>query len=92
MKLENLRKLRKEKGLTQEQTAKIFNVSLKSYNAWEQGDFQPKIETLIEMANYFDTTIDYLVGREETGFTPEEKDILRMAASIIDKKLGDNKK
>jgi DNA-binding XRE family transcriptional regulator len=89
MKLENLRKLRKEKGLTEEQAAKIFSVSLKSYNAWEQGDFQPKIETLIEMANYFDTTIDYIVGREETVFKPEEKDVLRMAASIIDKKMGE---
>lgn len=86
MKLENLRKLRKGKGLTQEQAGSIFGISQTSYNAWEQGDFQPNIETLIKLANYFDTTIDYLVGRETTGFTPEEKTILKMAADIIERK------
>ena len=90
MKLENLRKLRKEKGLTQEKFAKLLNVSTTTYINWEQGDFQPSIEILIKLADYFNTTIDFLVGREETGFTPEEKDILRIAASIIDKKIGKN--
>jgi len=87
MKLDNLRKLRKEKGLTQGEASKIFEVSLPSYNAWEMGDFQPKIETLIAMANFFHTTIDYIVGRETNDLTPEEKKILNMAADIIKEKM-----
>lgn len=91
MKLENLRKLRKEKGITQVEAAKVFNVSPTSYINWEQGDFEPSLQTIIQMADYFNTTLDFLVGREETGFTPEEKKILDMAADIIKKKIGEQK-
>lgn len=86
-KLENLRRLRKAKGLTQAKAAKIFGVSLQSYNAWEAGDFQPRIETLIQMADYFGTTIDYIVGRSLKDLLPEEKRTLQMAAKIIQEKV-----
>lgn len=87
MELKNLRSLRKDAGLTQQQAANIFGVSLPSYNAWEVGDFQPKIETLIKMADFFHTTIDYIVGRETKELTPQEKEILAMAAKIINEKI-----
>jgi len=85
--LTNLRTLRKSKGLTQSQAAAIFGVSVKSYNAWEMGDFQPNISKLIQIADYFGTTIDYIVGRSLKDFSPEEKQILQMAAKIIQEKV-----
>lgn len=87
MKLENLKELRKKAGLTQEEAAKIFKVSTTSYVNWELGDYQPKIETLINMADYYHTTIDYIVGRSIKDFSPEEKQILQMAAKIIQEKV-----
>jgi DNA-binding XRE family transcriptional regulator len=87
MELRNLRILRQNKKLTQTQAAVIFGVSLKSYNAWEVGDFQPKIETLIQMADYFQTTVDFIIGRDQKDFSPNEKEILLLAAKIIQEKI-----
>lgn len=59
-----LSELRNEKGLTQREIAKIFNVSQGTYNNWENGKTQPSIEQLVAIADFFGVSIDYLVGRE----------------------------
>lgn len=88
MKLKNLKPLRKYKGITQKQAAAIFNVSTAAYNAWELGDAEPSIKTLIEMADYFNCSVDYLMGRnEDKELSPEERDLLDQAAEIIKKKV-----
>ena len=51
---EFLKELRKEKGLTQEQLAEQFNVSRKSVSRWETGNNMPDLDTLIEMADYYE--------------------------------------
>lgn len=58
-----LSELRNEKGLTQREIAKIFNVSQGTYNNWENGKTQPSIEQLVTIADFFGVSIDYLVGR-----------------------------
>ncbi len=59
-----LSELRNEKGLSQREIAKIFNVSQGTYNNWENGKTQPSIEQLVALADFFGVSIDYLVGRE----------------------------
>jgi len=86
-KLENLRRLRKAEGLTQAEAAEIFGVSTASYVSWELGEFEPDIETLKIMADYFHTTVDYIVGRPSKDCTPEERYILQTAAKIIQEKI-----
>lgn len=54
---ENLRKLRKGKGLTQKQLAKIINVSTPAVSQYEQGKATPRRETLISIAKYFGVTV-----------------------------------
>jgi hypothetical protein len=51
------------------------------------GDFEPSLKTLVQMADFFGTSIDYIVGREQKDFSPEEKKILQMAADIIKEKV-----
>ena len=51
---EFLKELRKEKGLTQEQLAEQFNVSRRSVSRWETGNNMPDLDTLIEMADYYE--------------------------------------
>lgn len=58
-----LRELRKEKGLTQNELAKLLNVSDRSVGFYETGDRDPDTETLKKLANLFDVTIDYLLCR-----------------------------
>lgn len=70
-----LSELRNEKGLTQREIAKIFNVSQGTYNNWENGKTQPSIEQLVAIADFFGVSIDYLVGREgEDGVIASAKD------------------
>ena len=70
-----LSELRNEKGLTQREIAKIFNVSQGTYKNWENGKTQPSIEQLVTIADFFGVSIDYLVGREgEDGVIASAKD------------------
>ncbi len=59
----NLKFLRKEKGIGQDALAKELNISVKTVSHWETGYSQPSIEQLIRLADFFDVSIDELVGR-----------------------------
>ncbi len=58
----NIRALRKEKGLTQEQLAEVFRVTIGAVHKWEAGLSVPDISLLMEMADFFDVSLDVLVG------------------------------
>ncbi|MCX4318163.1 MAG: helix-turn-helix transcriptional regulator [Lachnospiraceae bacterium] len=60
--MKRLYKLRKEKHMTQQQLADILNVSQQSIHKYENGICSPSIEGLCDMAEFFDTSIDYLIG------------------------------
>lgn len=61
---DNLKLLRQEKGIGQVELAKKLNVSKAIISLWENGLREPTMNSLIEMAIYFDVSIDYLVGLE----------------------------
>mgnify|MGYP002540538357 CR=1 FL=1 len=63
--LKNLRKLREEKGVTQKQLADIISISQQSINKYENHNIEPDIDTLIKMADYFETSVDYIVGHSK---------------------------
>ncbi len=58
-----LAELRKEKGLTQRQLAEAFGVSAGNICDYEKGRIEPNINKLVDFADYFEVTLDYLVGR-----------------------------
>jgi transcriptional regulator with XRE-family HTH domain len=60
--VKNLKKLRNKKGISQQQLADSIGVSQQSINKYENHKIEPDISTLISIANYFSTSIDYLVG------------------------------
>ncbi len=60
-----LKQLRTEKKITQTEVAKALNISQRTYSNYETGSREPSIETLIDMADYFNISIDLLVGRYE---------------------------
>ena len=57
-----LKELRKEKELTQEQLAETLNVSRRTVSRWETGSNMPDLDLLVEMADFFDTSVDALIG------------------------------
>lgn len=60
-----LKKLRKEKQLTQKELAEKINVTHVSISGYESGKRNPDTETLQVLANYFGTSVDYLLGRTQ---------------------------
>ena len=61
--IKNLKKIRLENNLTQEEMAKIINKSSVAYGYYESGRNEPDIETLKKIADYFDVSLDFLCGR-----------------------------
>ncbi len=59
----NLKKLRTEKHISQTKIAEKLGINQRTYSNYETSACEPNIETLINLANYFDVTLDYLVDR-----------------------------
>jgi HTH-type transcriptional regulator, competence development regulator len=64
--------LRKEKKLRQEDIAKILGIARTTYAMYEQGNREPDFDTLNKMADYFEVSVDYLLGREQKNKTKED--------------------
>ena len=60
-----LKKLRKEKGLTQQNMADMMGITMRNYQRYEYGDINVPATTLNFFADYFGVTADYLLGREQ---------------------------
>jgi len=61
---EFLKRLRKEKGLTQEQLAERFYVSSRTVSRWETGSNMPDVAILIELADFYDVDIREIIDGE----------------------------
>lgn len=58
----NIRNIRKQRGLRQEQLAEAMGVSIASVSKWENGQCAPELTVLAELADFFEVSIDTLVG------------------------------
>lgn len=63
--LPNLKKLRQEYGISQQGLANAIGVSQPSINKYENHNIEPDIEVLIRIADFFNTSVDYVVGHTE---------------------------
>lgn len=71
--MENLRKLRKEYGLSQAQAAEIFHTAVRTWRGYENGRSEPSFQQLAEFADYFQVSIDFLVGHTKVRFPMDTK-------------------
>ena len=80
---EFLKRMRKEKGLTQEQLAERFYVSSKTVSRWETGSNMPDVGTLIDLADFYDVDIRELIDgeRKSENMDKETKDTLKKVAA-----------
>jgi len=62
--LVNLKHLRKSHGISQKQLAAAVGVSQQSINKYENHNIEPDIATLKRIADHFQVSVDYLIGRE----------------------------
>ena len=61
---ENIRTFRKDRSLTQEQLSEVLGVTAGAVYKWEAGLSVPDIQLIMEMADFFDTSVDVLLGYE----------------------------
>lgn len=59
---QRLKQLRKEKGLIQKELADIFHMQNTAISKYELGERKPDQDTLMNLAKYFDVSLDYLTG------------------------------
>lgn len=75
-----LKMLREKQGYTQKQLADVLHVSKNSVSHYELGICMPSIDVIINMADIFDVSIDYLLGRSNVNLSK------RLLEKPIDKK------
>ena len=68
---DRLRKLREDRGLTQARLAELLDTSPRVTNRWETGAALPRLDTLVQLADLLEVSLDELVGRTE----PHEPDL-----------------
>lgn len=57
--------LRKERGLKQEEVAEQTGIGYRSYRRYESGEREPTASTIITLADFFQVSADYLLGRTD---------------------------
>ena len=79
---EKLKKLRKARGLSQEQLADRLNVSRQAISKWELGESTPDTDNLVALSDYYGVSLDYLLRDQEV---PEvsEKVMMREVQPLI---------
>lgn len=70
---ENIKRLRKLKGITQEELSDVLHISYQAISKWENGLAQPDISILPTVANYFGVTIDELFGFKLDSLNSKER-------------------
>lgn len=63
--LPNLKLLRKMHGISQQRLADAIHVSQPSINKYENHNVEPDLEILARMADYFNTSVDYIIGHTD---------------------------
>ena len=98
----NIKKIRGVKGLSQQAFADLFDLKRGTLGAYEEGRSEPKIDTIIKIANYFSIAIDDLLTAELTvnqllqfndrlALNPEdlEREVFAQIPCITDKTVDD---
>lgn len=76
--LPNLKLLRKEYGISQQRLAEAINVSQPSINKYENHNIEPELDVLKRMADYFNTSVDYIIGHTNIRRKIEHTDVYHL--------------
>ena len=99
--MKRLKELRLNKNLTQQQLGKLLSVSGQTILNWENDITYPSVQKLIELASFFDVSIDYLLDFKEkdTNFDKiinilndyEKEDLIKLIATFVNEALNEKK-
>ncbi len=88
--MNNLRllELRKQKGLTQADMSKLLKITPQAYSLYETNKNNINNETLCILADFFEVSIDYLLGRQDqkpSFLSDEERELIRLYRNVDDR-------
>lgn len=99
--MKRLKELRLNKNLTQQQLGKLLSVSGQTILNWENDITYPSVKKLIELASFFNVSIDYLLDFKEkdTNFDKiinilndyEKEDLIKLIATFVNEALNEKK-
>ena len=93
--LKNLKLLRAEKNISQQQLADVVGVSQQSINKYENHSVEPDIDTLIRISDFFSVSVDFLIGRTDVRIIPSnmtEYSLTNKEKDVIDGYRNANQK
>lgn len=82
----NLKTLRAESGLSLRELSQKLNFSYSSLGKYERNEQEPNLETIIKIADYFDVTVDYLIGRSL--FRNPSKEVVGLKLHLSEEAVG----
>jgi len=88
--LHNLSKLRQLSGVTQSELGNMVGVSQQSINKYENHNIEPDIETLKKISDFFEVSVDYLIGHNYNDSVSEDITNYNQNDMISDKILLNN--
>ena len=99
---DRLKELRKQKGVTQKQVAEFLNMTERGFRGYEMGISTPSYEKLMNLADYFSVSLDYLTGRTDIkealkgvscdGTHLRDEELKKMIEEIQANNIEENKK
>lgn len=81
--IKNLRLLRENHGVSQQKLAEAIGLTQQSINKYENHKIEPDIATLILIADFFHTSVDYLIGHTEAQAEHEGVPVYRLNADEV---------
>lgn len=81
--IKNLRLLRENHGISQQKLAEAIGLTQQSINKYENHKIEPDITTLMMIADFFHTSVDFLIGHSEAQAESEGVPIYRLTADEI---------
>lgn len=90
-----LKQLRDEFGFDQKEMGRKLNITSSAYGYYEQGRNEPPLETLVKIAEIFNVTTDYLLGRSDIRensvyYTLSDKLTLTQAELLVIERMQEN--
>lgn len=92
---DKIAELRNRRGLSQYQLAKMLNVATSTLGMYETNKRKPNVEMLEKIADVFDVTTDYLLGRDKADTKNPQNDLSRnqkLVAYSIDPDISDEER
>lgn len=81
--MKRLKELREENGISQQKLADEFHISQQSIWKYENGLSEPDIKTLIKFADFFDVSVDYLIGISDSKMRADAASVKQLIFNLL---------